>query len=378
MLNVGKEMRKRRGRSEGSLYQRADGLWVASMRLGYSGRHAIRKTKYAKTKQDAQAKLLAMQQRAMNGSEIKASRLTFEDFASRWLQDYVRLQCRETTLALYASLLRNHVVAHIGTTRLQRVSPEILQALYSQLERDGASPRLRQMIHARLHKLFATAKKWGIVSQNPCESVESPRASKRPIRYYDVDQAKMLLEAARDDRYGALYALAVGTGIRQGELFALRWEDVNLRSGTISVRHTLQDIGGRTALKEVKTEKSKRMIVLPAFALEALRAHRKAALAEGESTDWVFPNRAGGPLRKSNFIRREFKPLLQRASLPDIHFHGLRHTAATLLLSQGTSAKIVQEMLGHSRVNMTLDTYSHVTPSLQRSAACAMDELLSG
>ena len=137
-------MRKRRGRSEGSLYQRSDGLWVASMRLGYSGSHAVRKTKYAKTKQDAQAKLLTMQQRALTGTEARASRVSFEEFADRWLQDYVRLQCRETTFALYASLLKNHVIPHIGSARLQRVSPEILQSLYSQLEKDGASPRLRQ------------------------------------------------------------------------------------------------------------------------------------------------------------------------------------------------------------------------------------------
>lgn len=371
-------MRKRRGRSEGSLYQRADGLWVASMRLGYSGSRAVRKTKYAKTKQDAQAKLLTMQQRALTGTEARASRVTFEAFADRWLQDYVRLQCRETTFALYASLLKNHVIPHIGSARLQRITPEILQALYSQLERDGASPRLRQMVHARLHKLFVMAKKWGIVSQNPCDSVDQPLAPKRAIRYYDADQAKAFLEATRDNPYGALYALAIGTGIRQGEAFALRWEDVDLRNGTISIRHTLQDIGGHTALKEVKTEKSRRMVVLPEFALEALRNHRKAGLSGGGSTDWVFPNTSGGPLRKSNFIRRQFKPALRRAGLPEIHFHGLRHTAATLLLIRGTNPKVVQEMLGHSKVGMTMDTYSHVTPSLQRDAAQAMDELLSG
>jgi integrase len=120
------------------------------------------------------------------------------------------------------------------------------------------------------------------------------------------------------------------------------------------------------------------MVVLPDFALEALREHRKSVLTDGPSSDWVFSDRSGGPLRKSNFSRREFKPTIRRAGLPEIHFHGLRHTAATLLLSQGTNPKVVQEMLGHSTVSTTLDTYSHVTPSLQRNAAEAMDQLLGG
>jgi integrase len=119
------------------------------------------------------------------------------------------------------------------------------------------------------------------------------------------------------------------------------------------------------------------MVVLPQFALDALRKHRKAVMTTKTSGEWVFSDSSGGPLRKSNFIRRSFKPMLLRAALPNIKFHALRHTAATLLLSQGTNPKVVQEMLGHSRVSMTLDTYSHVTPSLQRGAADAMNEMLA-
>jgi len=232
------------------------------------------------------------------------------------------------------------------------------------------------MIHARLHKMFATARKWRITSDNPCDAIDAPRVPKRSIRHLDIDQSKALLEAARDDRFGALYALAIGTGLRQGELFALRWEDVDLRSGSVSIRNTLQEVGGKLLLQEPKTSRSSRMVVLPDFALEALRAHRKGVMTARVSGEWVFSDGAGGPLRKSNFVRRSFKPLLRRAGLPDIRFHELRHTAATLLLSQGTNPKVVQEMLGHSRVSMTLDTYSHVTPSLQRGAADAMNAML--
>lgn len=346
------------------------------MRLGYSGAHAVRQTKYAKNKQEAQEKLLEMHQRALSGSNVKPSRLTLEDFAKRWLRDYVQLRCRETTYVLYRFLLSKHVIPYIGTARLQRVSPEMLQALYAKLERNGASERLRQMVHVRLHKLFKTAQRWKLVSQNPCDSIDPPRVPKAPVRYYDVDQAKSFLEAIKGDRYEALYAVAIGTGMRQGELFALQWPNVDLRAGTISIQFTLQDTGQGPLRRELKTKNSSRMVALPEFALEALRKHRKTTLSDGSSSDWVFSDQLGGPLRKSNFIRREFKQAIRRSGLPELHFHGLRHTAATLLLSQGVNAKVVQEMLGHSTVSMTLDTYSHVTPSLQRSAANALNELM--
>lgn len=370
-------MRKRRGRSEGSIYRRADGLWAASLRLGYSGARAVRKVVYGKSKQEVQTKLMLLQRESITATDIDSSRISVEDFANRWLRDYVRIQCRATTLQLYESLLRNHVLPYIGKAQLQRVSPAMLHSLYAQLEKDGASARMRQMVHGRLHKIFVTAKKWRILSQNPCEAVDPPRVPHRAIRYLDVVQAKKLLLTAARSPLAALYAVALGTGIRQGELLALHWNDVDFRTGTISIRHTLQDIGGRPVLQEPKTSKSKRMVVLPEFALKALREHRKLKMAAGGVGEWVFSDGAGGPLRKSNFIRRSFKPMLREAGLPDIRFHDLRHTAATLLLSQGTNPKVVQEMLGHSTVSMTLDTYSHVTPSLQRAAASAMNEMLA-
>jgi integrase len=182
------------------------------------------------------------------------------------------------------------------------------------------------------------------------------------------------MRQAEGHRLGALFVLAVATGMRQGELFGLRWEDVDLKAGIVSVQRTLEEIDGKLRLKEPKSEKSRRRIDLPAFAIEALVRHKARMMPEGFLAGPVFPDTEGSWLRKSNFTRKVFKPLLKKAGLPDVRFHDLRHGHATLMLSLGEHPKVVQERLGHSQISLTLDTYSHVLPSVHRGAAAKIDE----
>ncbi len=189
-------------------------------------------------------------------------------------------------------------------------------------------------------------------------------------------QVVQLLETARGDRLEALYVLAVTTGLRQGELLGLQWEDVDLAGAALHVRHTLHELNGRLWIGEPKTRRARRQVDLPSIAVVALQDHRERMLIEGHSDGLVFCDTQGGPLRKSNLLRRSFLPLLKRAGLPTIRFHDLRHTAATLLLAQGVHPKIVQERLGHSQISLTLDTYSHVLPGMGREAASKLDALL--
>jgi integrase len=190
-----------------------------------------------------------------------------------------------------------------------------------------------------------------------------------------------------DDRWGGLYVLAVTTGLRQGELLGLRWEDVDLGGATLRVRHTLQPPGfpkGAPArLMPPKTRRSLRGVHLPHSAVQALLRHREIqdaerARAKGTWRDYglVFPNTLGGYADYTNLMPRHFKPLLKKAGLPNIRFHDLRHTCATLLLTKRVHPKIVSEMLGHSSVSITLDIYSHVIPGLGDAAATAMEEAL--
>jgi integrase len=190
-----------------------------------------------------------------------------------------------------------------------------------------------------------------------------------------------------DDRWSALYVLALTTGLRQGELLGLRWEDVDLGSATLRVRHTLQPPGfpnGAPArLTPPKTRRSLRGVHLPHSSVQALFRHRELQDVERSRSNgtWqgrglVLPNTLGGYADHTNLMPRHFKPLLRRAGLPDIRFHDLRHTCATLLLTKGVHPKIVSEMLGHSSIAITLDIYSHVIPGLGDAAALAMEDAL--
>ena len=199
------------------------------------------------------------------------------------------------------------------------------------------------------------------------------------------EQARQLLDTAAGDRLGALYVLALSTGMRQGELLALHWENLDLDAASLQVRGTLRRVDGGLAVLEPKTAASRRQITMPAAAVDALRRHRAAQNEERlrigsawHDNDLVFANEIGRPIEPGNLVRRSFQALLAQAGLPRIRFHDLRHTAATLMLSRGVHSKIAAETLGHSRVGVTLDIYSHVTPTMQREAAAAMDEVLRG
>jgi integrase len=224
-----------------------------------------------------------------------------------------------------------------------------------------------------LHRALAQAVKWGLISANPCAAAERPRVGRKELKTLTPEQTRRLLDTARPHRLWALFVLAAGTGMRQGELFALRWSDLDLDAGAVTIQHTLEEIDGRFRLKEPKSKAGRRRVDLPAFAVEAVHEHRKRMLAEGHPTAPVFCDRLGGFLRKSNFTRQVFKPLLKRAGLPDVRFHDLRHGHATWMLALGEHPKVVQERLGHAQITLTLDTYSHVLPSVQRAAADNLD-----
>lgn len=368
----------RRGRGEGSVYKRPDGLWAAQVTVGYDGRgKRRRRTVYGRTKAEVLRKLVDLQHEALTGALTEPNRLTVAVFLASWLQDVARARVRPSTLARYSGLVQKHVAPYIGGLQLRKVTPLVLQRLYSQLEKDGASPRTRELVHVVLHAAFKHARRVNLLRENPADLVDKPRAPKRSMRALSREEAAALLGAAKGDRLEALYVLAVTLGLRQGELLALRWEDVDLRQGTLTVRHTQQELNGRLLVSEPKTAASRRTIPLPGRVKTALHEHRKRMLAEGLRSEWVFCDTRGGPLRRSNLTRRSFWPLLERAGLPRIRFHDLRHTAATLLLEQGVPLKTVQALLGHSTIAVTADTYAHVTPAMERQAVAAMDAILA-
>jgi integrase len=248
----------------------------------------------------------------------------------------------------------------------------------------GLAPRMVQLVHTTLHKALKQAVADGLIPRNVTEAVKAPRPVKKEMKPLSHVQARTLLEAARGERLEALYALALTTGMRQGELLGLKWEDIDLEAGILHVRRTLSTAtGGGIRFGAPKTSRSRRSIRLPELALSSLKRHRRSQLEERmrlaglwKDHDLVFTTGVGTPKSRADLITRSFKPILRRANLPDIRFHDLRHTCATLLLSRGVHGKLVQELLGHATIAVTLDTYSHVLPGMGDGLADAMDEAL--
>ncbi len=373
-------MRSRRGRGEGSIFQRTDGLWCGVLTIGYDehGRRR-RRTMYGTTKGEVLDQLTRLRADALAGTLVESRRLTIGAYLSRWLEDTARTVIRAATYQLYAIVVRRHIVPRLGGVQLARINPAHVQSLLADLERTGASPRLRQLVFDVLHHALRQAVEWNLMPRDPCAVVTRPRVPRREMQVLTPEQAQRFLEAAREDRLYALYAMLIGCGLRLGEALGQSWPDIDLDRGTVTVRRQLCEVSGKLWLAEPKTERARRTVDLPAFVVDALRQHQERMQAEGHLLNdrlLVFVDTDGGPVHRSNLRRRSFLPLLRRAGIPRIRLHDLRHTAATLHLRQGTHPSIVAHMLGHSRVSMTLDVYSHVLPTMGAEAAKRMDALL--
>ncbi len=230
-----------------------------------------------------------------------------------------------------------------------------------------------------LHRALKQAVKWGLVPRNVCEAVVAPRDQREGIiRPLSPEQARTLLSEAARDHLEALYVLALTTGLRQGELLGLSWSDVDLEAGRVRVRRTLGVRNGKPTFGQPKTAHSRRTVALTPKAVAVLKRHRGRQRDAHlyDVTDLVFCTSRGTPIAPTNLIRQSFKPLLKRSGLPNIRFHDLRHTCATLLLGRGTHPKVVQDLLGHAQITLTLDTYSHVLPDMQAGAVDAMRDVL--
>ncbi len=372
-------MPKRRANGEGSVCQRKDGRWVATISVGRDENGRLRRRAvYGRTQGEALEKLRRLQAGPLGGTPVADSRTRLAEYLERWLEESARPSIARSTYRGYRGYVANHIAPVLGQVRLARLTPQHVQSLRAELERRGASPHAQLSAHVVLRRALSIAVRFGIIPRNPCDGVPRPRVVRRERTWLDAGQARRLLRAAKGDRLEALAVLAVTTGLRQGELLGLQWGDVDLEAGTLAVRRQLlEHADGKLEPGGLKTPKSRRLVDLPETAVRALEAHFKAGLQPPPADAFVFTDSKGGPVRKSNLLRRWFHPLLERAGLPRIRFHDLRHTHASLLLAQGVNPKVVQERLGHSQISMTLDTYSHVVPSLQRDAARRIDDLLA-
>lgn len=371
----------RRGHGEGSIYQRSDGRWAASISL--DGRK--RKTFYGKTRKDVQEQLKVALHEQKQGTLVTSSQQTVKQYLEQWLEDVHKPTIRIGSYKLYRGYLDNHILPTIGHIQLQKLTAQQVQALYTRKTNEGLSPKTVQNIHGLLHKALDNAVRWGLVARNVCSAVTTPRSRQHEIHPLTTEQAQQLLAKARGHKLETLLTLALVTGMRRGELLALRWQDIHFDVMSLSVGRTVNRITGYGYVEnDPKTSRSRRVVMLPAFVIKMLKQHRLQqterrlkADERWKEQDLVFPNTYGGYLHPEYLLVR-FHRLLEDAGLPDMRFHDLRHSAATILLGMGIHPKVVQELLGHSQISMTMDIYSHVLPSMQKEAMGKLNALFQG
>jgi integrase len=376
-------MMGKRGNGEGGITRRKDGLYMARYTV-QTPTGPKRKTLYGKTRREVDEKLTKAKADRDGGLVFDADGIKVGEYLERWLADSVRDTVRPTTFERYEQMVRLHISPVLGRLKLKNLTPAHVRGHYREKLDAGLSPRTVQYVHVTLHKALKQAVMDGLIPRNATDAVKPPQVRREEMQPLSPEQVKVLLEAARDERLEALYVLAVTTGLRQGELLGLKWEDVDLEARTLRVRRTLATTKGGPQLAAPKTKSSRRTVRLTQGAVNALRSHLERQLKEIDRAGslWrenglIFASEAGDPLDRRYVTNHRFKPLLKQAQLPLVRFHDLRHTCATLLLGRNVNPKIVSEMLGHASIAITLDTYSHVLPNMQGEAAKAMEDALS-
>jgi integrase len=383
---------KKRGHGEGTIFRRTVAGkkvgWMAMLDMGIVDGKRKRKAFYGVDEKEVRAKLRAAQHLHDTGKLAKPGRLTVGDWLARWLTDSAKPTTRPATYRRYAQLVDHYLTPALGRIPLERLSPSDVRAMLN--TREGTlSPRSLHHLRAVLRTALHVAMRDGLIQTNAAALAEPPRVPETDHHFLgenDPGDVRRFLDAIKGNRIEALYVLALALGLRQGELLGLRWEDIDLGTSKLSVRHALQRIGGEYVLVEPKTKKSRRVIApLPIVVTGALTAHKERQDQERDAlgTRWlngqglVFTTAYGAPLSAS-VVTHDFQDLLERVGLPRIRFHDLRHSAISLLGEQGVPPRVVMELVGHSNIGTTMNIYSHVVRSLRKEAAAAADRAFGG
>ncbi len=337
---------------------------------------------YGATREEVRRKLALALGAQEKGGLSDSRGMTVGEFLDQWLTEVAKPSVRVWTFRGYEVHIRRHLKPALGRLALDRLEPMHVQALLNRKLAEGLSPKSVRYLRGTLRTALNQALRWGLVARNAAALVDGPRVTTYEIRPFDPAEARRFLSAVRGHRLEALYSVALALGLRQGEALGLRWTDIDLELGYLRVNRQLQRVDGKFELVEPKTARSRRTLVVPPTVLMSLRDHRLKQMDEKQGQpgwsnefDLVFTRADGGPL-DGTVISHDFHRILDRAGLPQRRFHDLRHSCASLLLAQGVSARVVMEILGHSQIAITMNTYTHVIPELRKDAAERMDQLL--
>jgi integrase len=370
-------MARRRGNNEGSIYHRKDGLWCAQVSL--EGR---RLTKYGKSQKECRDWIKETLTKIDGGLTYEGTLLTLEKFVELWLSGK-ELSRRPRTVFQYRKIASTHILPFMGSIKIKDIAPGHIKQLYAIKRDEGTGARTLQIIHAVLHCALKQAVREGLLGRNPVDAIERPKVEQTEFNIFNEEQSRQFLKIASGSTFEAVFYLALTTGMRQGELLGLKWSDVDWEKSTLHVQRQLQQVEGKGyALVPPKTKAGKRQIKLGQVMLVQLAAHReRQALVKSfagnrwQENDLIFPTTIGTPLDHKR-VTKEFKELLQKAGLPEMRFHDLRHTSISLLLENGTPLNTVQRRAGHSKASVTADIYGHVMAGSQNEAAENIEALV--
>ena len=373
--------RKKRGQNEGSIFFHENRrLWCAAISTEGAGRRYL----YGATRQEVAKRMSAEMRNRQQGIATKSSAVTVGGFLQNWLDEAVKPNVRPWTFKGYEVIVRCHLSPDLGHIPLVKLGPQEVQALINRKREAGLAPKYVQSIRGVLRTALNEGMRWEIVHRNVAALVRVPRSEPKAIRPLSRKEARVLLTAAQSDRLGALYSVALALGLRQGEALGLRWEDVDLAARVLRVENQLQRLDGRLQLVPLKTRTSKRTLPIPPTIVASLIQHQKTQLEERDTagsrwkeTGLVFTSSVGTGLDGPN-VTKSFQRLLHSAGLEHRRFHDLRHSCATLLLAQDVAPRVVMEILGHSQIALTMNTYTHVMPELRERAAASMELVLTG
>lgn len=336
------------------------------------------------TKKEAEKALRKLVEEAENTFDRKVERCTLDAYLRHWLASYCEPRLAVNTIRGYRVNIEKHIIPHIGSIQLNALTPRDIQRLYDKLSSAGLSSTSIRYVHNNLHKALSHAVKQEVIYRNPADLVDPPLVKRFEGSALPPDDVKRLLTVSMSSELYLPIVLALTLGLRRGEALGLQWNDVDFANKTITVRHSASFAGGVFSLSTPKTKRSKRTLLVPDILLSALEsAHSKQqdmAVFLGPSFNpynLVCCRDDGTPIT-FGALQYHYKNLLKESGLPDVRFHDLRHTNATMLLRSAVPAKIVSSMLGHSSIGITMDTYSHVMTDMQSPAVLAVNQALNG
>ena len=376
---------------KGHIRRRGKKSWAVILDLGRdeTGKRKQKWHTVRGTKKDAEAELVRLIHELGTGEYVEPSKMLVREYLERWLKDYAGQSVSPKTLERYRQIIDGNITPAVGGYALSKLKPLHIQSFYTDSltsgRKDGKGGLSAQTVlhfHRILHRAMGQAVKWQLLGRNPVDAVEPPRPERKEMVALDDAETAQLLKVLNGSILYMPVTIAVTTGMRRGELLALRWRNVDLKNGQITINQALEQTKDGVRFKTPKTDRSRRGVALPSFVVDILKAHKKeqaeTRLKLGsayQNNDLVFP-RPDGTVWPPDSFSTAFAAFVRRSKLPQVRLHDLRHSHATQLLLQGVHPKIVSERLGHSKVGITLDTYSHVLPGMQEDAAEKIDVAL--